>query len=797
MSYQVLARKWRPTKFSELVGQEHVKSAIINGLTHQRTHHAYLFTGTRGVGKTTIARIFAKSLNCETGVSSEPCGTCSVCLDVDAGRFVDLIEIDAASRTKVGDTREILDNVQYAPTRGRYKIYLIDEVHMLSRHSFNALLKTLEEPPEHVKFLFATTDPQKLPVTILSRCLQFNLQALSVVQIATQLQNILNAENIPFEQSAIELLAKYARGSMRDGLSLTDQAIAQSGQNITLDIVQQMLGTVDQSWSLQIMQAVINQSSDDLVALFQRLQQQQPDFIKVLDDLITLTHQVAMCQLVPAAAQLSEENEAAITQFAKHLSPQQVQVYYQMLLQGKKELAYAVSPASGLEMTCLRLLAFSPAAPEQLKADTSEKKNADVVTPLSVVSKPVVDLETTEAADENKDAASGTELSSPSEPDKPQNESADVKVELEAPKVKPDSEPPVIDSDTVQTKPELSEADLEHQVPMSAEALDSNQVNNEQGSPVTEPKNASSEAVKPAREPQQNDTSSDAPPLDAYADYPMAEEDYDSIGTEYDSVNTSGNASSQSTSTGSADTGNVAVESAAVESVEAPVASHHDLPDEDNPVLAILAARGVNLAPGASSETNKTSQSNLESTSSTQAREANQAENQPYDTNQETTEPGQESIPSNESEAPAVGVVPEPELLPVESEEVRYAHQVDKWASMIEQSGLMGLGRQLALNSEVNINGDTIELVVRQEFAHLLNERSEQELTDVVSRMVPASEFIINKSAVTMTAPSDIQQNINLNRQERAEKSIEHDPTVQMLLNEFDAKVIPDSIKPL
>lgn len=367
MSYQVLARKWRPTKFSELVGQDHVKSAIINGLTQQRTHHAYLFTGTRGVGKTTIARIFAKSLNCETGISAEPCGQCPVCLDVDAGRFVDLIEIDAASRTKVGDTREILDNVQYAPTRGRYKIYLIDEVHMLSRHSFNALLKTLEEPPEHVKFLFATTDPQKLPVTILSRCLQFNLQALSIQQIGDQLTYILNAEKIPYEPEALVLLAKYARGSMRDGLSLTDQAIAQSGQNVTLSIVQQMLGTVDQTWSQQILSLVANKDSAQLVDLFSRLRQQQPDFEKIFDDLLTLTHQVAMCQLLPSAAQLSETNEDLIKSLALAVSAQQIQVNYQLLIQSKKELPYSSDPASALEMACLRLLAFSPAQPQELE----------------------------------------------------------------------------------------------------------------------------------------------------------------------------------------------------------------------------------------------------------------------------------------------------------------------------------------------------------------------------------------------------------------------------------------------
>lgn len=377
MSYQVLARKWRPSKFAELVGQQHVKSALVNGLSQQRLHHAYLFTGTRGVGKTTIARIFAKSLNCETGVSAEPCGQCTTCVDVDQGRFVDLIEIDAASRTKVGDTREILDNVQYAPTKGRYKVYLIDEVHMLSRHSFNALLKTLEEPPEHVKFLLATTDPQKLPVTILSRCLQFNLQALTQQQIAEQLTHILQSEQITFASEAVELLAKYAKGSMRDGLSLTDQAIAQSGQNIQLDAVQQMLGTVDVSWSQNILGAILKSDADKLVAELQRLALQNPDLEKVLDDLLTVCHQVAMTQVLPSAAKLNDRSAEFIQAVAKQIPAEQIQVYYQLLLQGKKDIRLAPDMLSGFEMVCLRLLAFNPVehlSTEHLSAEQQVKK---------------------------------------------------------------------------------------------------------------------------------------------------------------------------------------------------------------------------------------------------------------------------------------------------------------------------------------------------------------------------------------------------------------------------------------
>ena len=325
MSYQVLARKWRPQHFGQLVGQDHVKTALTNALNHNRLHHAYLFTGTRGVGKTTIARIFAKSLNCETGVTSTPCGVCSACVEIDQGFFVDLLEIDAASRTKVEDTRDLLDNVQYAPSRGRYKVYLIDEVHMLSRHSFNALLKTLEEPPPHVKFLLATTDPQKLPVTVLSRCLQFSLKALSPEQIKQHLAYVLAEEGIPAADDALALLARAAKGSLRDSLSLTDQAIAQSNSNITVPLVRDMLGYLEQQWAELLLAAVINR---DLAALKQHLDQlvqQHSHFAHVLDDMLALLHLAALSQFNWQAADLVTDHSAFVQQLAEQQSPEQLQ----------------------------------------------------------------------------------------------------------------------------------------------------------------------------------------------------------------------------------------------------------------------------------------------------------------------------------------------------------------------------------------------------------------------------------------------------------------------------------------
>ncbi|WP_462158608.1 DNA polymerase III subunit gamma/tau [Pseudoalteromonas sp. GB56] len=360
MSYQVLARKWRPQTFHQLVGQDHVKQALVNALNEQRLHHAYLFTGTRGVGKTTIARIFAKSLNCEQGISAQPCGQCSTCLDIESGRYIDLIEIDAASRTKVEDTREILDNVQYAPTRGQFKVYLIDEVHMLSKHSFNALLKTLEEPPEHVKFLLATTDPQKLPVTILSRCLQFNLSALSVNQITTQLQNILSQEQIHFEQPALEVLAKAADGSMRDALSLTDQAIAQTNAQLQEGDVKDMLGLMDVRYAQQLLSAVLLQDGEELMKQTRNLASRNPNYVAVLDDLLNLTHCVQLTQLVPSAAALSERDSEYVSEVAQSADPQHIHLLYQLLLSGKRDLQWASSAQVGFEMLMLRLLAFEP-----------------------------------------------------------------------------------------------------------------------------------------------------------------------------------------------------------------------------------------------------------------------------------------------------------------------------------------------------------------------------------------------------------------------------------------------------
>ena len=364
MSYQVLARKWRPQTFANVVGQEHVLTALANGLSLGRIHHAYLFSGTRGVGKTSIARLLAKGLNCETGITATPCGVCDNCREIEQGRFVDLIEIDAASRTKVEDTRDLLDNVQYAPARGRFKVYLIDEVHMLSRHSFNALLKTLEEPPAHVKFLLATTDPQKLPVTILSRCLQFHLKALDVDQIRQQLEHILDEEKIAHEPRALQLLARAADGSLRDALSLTDQAIASGDGQLTAQAVSQMLGTLDDDQALSLIEAVVDANGERVMALINDAAARGVEWEALLVEMQTLLHRIAMVQLSPAA--LSSDMAAIehrMRELARTVPPTDVQLYYQAMLIGRKELPYAPDRRMGVEMTLLRALAFHPRQP--------------------------------------------------------------------------------------------------------------------------------------------------------------------------------------------------------------------------------------------------------------------------------------------------------------------------------------------------------------------------------------------------------------------------------------------------
>lgn len=400
MSYLVLARKWRPKTFQDTVGQTHVLQALVNALESGRLHHAYLFTGTRGVGKTTIARILAKALNCEKGVTAEPCGECSACLEIDEGRFVDLIEVDAASKTKVDDTRDLLDNVQYAPARGRFKVYLIDEVHMLSKSSFNALLKTLEEPPPHVKFLLATTDPQKLPVTVLSRCLQFNLSRLTPKLIADRLAFICEAENITADDAALSLLARSADGSLRDALSLLDQAIAYCGGAVEIAPVATMLGTIDRDHVVRLVRLLASGDAAAVLEAIAEIDEQFPDYGRLLDDLARYLQRLAIVQVIGDAATDDEFDSTALSELAEQISAADVQLFYQTAILGRRDLHLAPDPRSGIEMTLLRMLAFQPAGGAAPKSGGNTRKTAPVATKAASTAsqaKPV-DARTVEAS---------------------------------------------------------------------------------------------------------------------------------------------------------------------------------------------------------------------------------------------------------------------------------------------------------------------------------------------------------------------------------------------------------------
>ncbi|GAA76890.1 DNA polymerase III subunit gamma/tau [Pseudoalteromonas sp. BSi20480] len=831
MSYQVLARKWRPQTFHELVGQSHVKQALVNALTQNRLHHAYLFTGTRGVGKTTIARIFAKSLNCDEGISASPCGQCSSCTDIEAGRYIDLLEIDAASRTKVEDTREILDNVQYAPTRGRYKVYLIDEVHMLSKHSFNALLKTLEEPPEHVKFLLATTDPQKLPVTILSRCLQFNLNALSQSEIKTQLQHVLTQEQLRFDNDALSVIAKAADGSMRDALSLTDQAIAQTNGDINNQAVQAMLGLMDTHYSQSLLAALLSQDGAALMSEIANVASKNPNYIALLDDLISLTHLTQLAQLVPQAAGLDETNADYIKHVAEHTSAQQVQVYYQLLLNGKKDLQWAPEPRLGFEMILLRLLAFQPAGNEnqqneistpQLPARNTESR-ANALRDILSKNKP----ESTNNAANHSDtnivqqpaeksiiSAEQHEQVTPTATDTPVDSAhvEHLQVENEEAQTETSQNTPAkqISDEQAQRNSE-NEAYMQHN---DVEQTLAAQFDDVMSSALDQGFNPQAQSTSQQAESPSAPVSLDAPSLhdkESQAQSAIARilRDRNISGSGRLSGNNIAQPPvSEKPETANNEQNNRLVGSPIAEQSEATNKDIHTHSENAEHPLA-ASVQSTNPPPWDDYNTGEHEKKSELPDSGSQAKRpsvvATKAQKVDFKAKHQTITENLapellEQINPQSVPAPA----PQEESIPVPDDfqspisEIKFAHQQDEWAYLIKRMGLGGRMRQFALHSIFTKQGSNLHIDVDESQKHLDTPMLRQKLDAALSSIYDHNVSLSIKFAQgVIDSPYLIQQKIDAGRHQQAIDVITSDENIVQFQQLFSAEIDENSIQAL
>ena len=688
MSYQVLARKWRPKIFADVVGQEHIITALANGLKDNRLHHAYLFSGTRGVGKTSIARLFAKGLNCVHGVTATPCGECENCKAIEQGNFIDLIEIDAASRTKVEDTRELLDNVQYKPVVGRFKVYLIDEVHMLSRHSFNALLKTLEEPPEYVKFLLATTDPQKLPVTILSRCLQFHLKALDETQISQHLARILTQENIPFEEPALVKLAKAAQGSIRDSLSLTDQAIAMGDRQVTNSVVSNMLGLLDDNYSVDILYALHQGNGELLMRTLQRVADAAGDWDKLLGECAEKLYQIALMQLLP---QKSSDDNEHFSFLAKHISPEDVQFFYQVIISGRKDLSNAPNRRIGTEMTLLRALAFHP------KFLTAVPKANTTITPP------------------------------PSTPSAVENTGNYVDVPVLSQSIKSAYSQAKPNKTSIPNLASLSALDaLEHLTQLE---------NQERQEHKAESLAAVSETLHHIQELDEEKSHKKMTAL------PVRE-------------------------------------------MTEPKPKHIE-----KPISQLNAAQ----APQENSTEENSSDDNAEIAQDEQ--EILSADTYRWEwSNPELAKSDAGVRPSDIKQAILKDITPELRL-----KIITQTQQQDEWADIVERSGVTGFSKELALNCFLQSKtDDEINLGLHSEKSHLRQDRSIKNLVEALSKLQGKDiRLTINIDDSNVTTPIEYRRNIYQALREKAQNELQKDNKLQMLLNEFDAKLDVESIRPV
>ncbi|MEX4028500.1 DNA polymerase III subunits gamma and tau [Haemophilus influenzae] len=688
MSYQVLARKWRPKTFADVVGQEHIITALANGLKDNRLHHAYLFSGTRGVGKTSIARLFAKGLNCVHGVTATPCGECENCKAIEQGNFIDLIEIDAASRTKVEDTRELLDNVQYKPVVGRFKVYLIDEVHMLSRHSFNALLKTLEEPPEYVKFLLATTDPQKLPVTILSRCLQFHLKALDETQISMHLAHILTQENIPFEEPALVKLAKAAQGSIRDSLSLTDQAIAMGDRQVTNSVVSNMLGLLDDNYSVDILYALHQGNGELLMRTLQRVADAAGDWDKLLGECAEKLHQIALMQLLP---QKSSDDNEHFSFLAKHISPEDVQFFYQVIISGRKDLSNAPNRRIGAEMTLLRALAFHP------KFLTAVPKTNTTITPP------------------------------PSTPSAVENTGNYVDVPVLSQSIKSAYSQAKPNKTSIPNLASLSALDaLEHLTQLE---------NQERQEHKAESLAAVSETLHHIQELDEEKSHKKMTAL------PVRE-------------------------------------------MTEPKPKHIEKPT--SPPNAAQAPQENSTEENSSDDNAEVAQDEQEILS---------ADTYRWEwSNPELAKADTGVRPSDIKQAILKDITPELRL-----KIITQTQQQDEWADIVERSGVTGFSKELALNCFLQSKtDDEINLGLHSEKSHLRQDRSIKNLVEALSKLQGKDiRLTINIDDSNVTTPIEYRRNIYQALREKAQNELQKDSKLQMLLNEFDAKLDVESIRPV
>jgi len=822
MSYQVLARKWRPQNFHQLVGQNHVKQALINGLEQQRLHHAYLFTGTRGVGKTTIARIFSKSLNCEQGITAEPCGTCSTCLDIEEGRYIDLLEIDAASRTKVEDTREILDNVQYAPSRGRYKVYLIDEVHMLSKHSFNALLKTLEEPPEHVKFLLATTDPQKLPVTILSRCLQFNLSALSQDEIKLQLETILTKEQLTFDSDALKLLAKSADGSMRDALSLTDQAIAQTNGQLETTHIMTMLGLIDISWSQKLFAAIVCNDGETLLDTINQLSMQNPSYKKVLDDLLALTHLILMTQLVPSAAELDDNNESFITEIANQSNPEQIQVYYQLLLNGKKDLLWAPEAKLGFEMVLLRLLAFEPSAPMLPNASSHNvssnqaAKSSKMANLRQILDKPSptsqkVESQTSKLADSNESshgqaqqtnaAVAVTAEDEKLKDLKQKNNNIPVDTESNEQLARPDREVANNFSRTLDAE-EITESDIANQ--MQDVLLDAQQV-------VPESHNLSNQFENQGIQNSAHQDESVPSTYEQIASSPIEqgkiapEEQIDTAAQQGNSQPVNYNAEQPDNLTDDT-SGDVSKMMSGAQSAIARILANRNIsgtgqlsapnhadiqPQEVNTTNKELNVKKTEPQRGETEVVIKPEIKPKKPRSNTQVHE--RIKSDPANLAPELLV--QISGEKQEVEEEIEQVIEIPENFESPLSDIKFAYQKDHWADIINKMALGGRIRQFALHSIYQKQNNQVLLNVDLSQQHLDSQMLRDQLQSSLSQVLNESITLqVQFEGTVENSPYLIQQKLDSDRLCHAIEVLKQDPVITQFVSRFDAQMDESSV---